>query len=196
VRKLAYISILARNAPLPPPQTPSQRQTGLYFESLKQELLEQIALLKVPVSTIYFGGGTPSIVNPILIKNFLDFVRRNISLTKNPEITIECNPESITQERLDVYRQAGVNRISIGLQAWQNHHLKYLNRAHDIQKFLASYALVKKSKIKNISIDLIFGLPNQTMGEWKQTLQEVVKLNPSHISAYSWNIIPKHHSMG
>lgn len=163
----------------------------LYFDRLKQELLEQKELLKVPVSTIYFGGGTPSLVDPILIRDFLDFVRKNITLTKKPEITIECNPESITQERLDTYHQSGINRISIGLQAWQNHHLEYLNRAHDIQKFQESFALVKKSKIKNISIDLIFGLPNQTMGEWKQTLKEVVTLDPSHISTYSLEYHPQ-----
>lgn len=163
----------------------------IYFDCLKQELLEQKELLKVPVSTIYFGGGTPSLVDPILIKDFLDYVRRNISLTKNPEITIECNPESITQDGLNIYHQAGVNRLSIGLQAWQNHHLKKLNRAHDIDTFLKTYTIINKSKIKNINIDLIFGLPNQTIGEWKQTLREVVKLGPSHISTYSLEYHPQ-----
>lgn len=163
----------------------------IYFKSLKKEILRQKKIIDTPIRTIYFGGGTPSLVDPNLISDLLDHIRQNLPVIKNPEITIECNPESVTSEKIDIYQKSGINRISLGLQAWQNHYLKKLNRAHDIDTFLKAYTIINKSRIKNINIDLIFGLPNQTIGEWQESLSEVVKLKPKHISLYSLEYHPQ-----
>lgn len=168
----------------------------LYFEALKKEILLQKDIIVTSIHTIYFGGGTPSLVNPNLISDLLFFIHQNLPVIKNPEITLECNPESVTKEKVDTYQKSGINRISLGLQAWQNHHLQKLNRAHNLETFLKAYSIIKKSKIKNTSIDLIFGLPNQTLGEWQESLSEVIKLKPKHISLYSLEYHPQTPLMG
>ena len=168
----------------------------LYFDTLKTEILLQKQIIDSPIHTIYFGGGTPSLVDPDHISNLLNFIRQNLPVTRNPGITIECNPESVTEVKITEYAKAGINRISLGLQAWQNHHLKKLNRAHNLETFLQAFTIIKKSKIKNISIDLIFGLPNQTMGEWQESLSKVVELKPKHISLYSLEYHPRTPLMG
>jgi len=168
----------------------------LYFEALEREILQQKSVIDTPIHTIYFGGGTPSLVNPNYIPDLISFIRQNLPVVKYPEITIECNPESISKEKIDIYQKSGINRVSLGLQAWQDHHLKKLNRAHDIETFKKAYLIIKNSKIKNINIDLIFGLPKQTIGEWKKSLNEVVKLKPNHLSLYSLEYHPQTPLMG
>ena len=98
---------------------------------------------------------------------------------------MECNPGTINEKKLIAMKESGVNRLSLGLQAVQNHHLKYIGRIHTYEEFEKNYIEAKRVGFNNINIDLMYALPNQTEEDWKETLEKVVKLNPTHISAYS-----------
>ena len=157
-----------------------------YFGSLATQLqLYQAKLSNCQIQSIFFGGGTPSLVDAKYITKLLKTIHKRYNIKSNAEITIECNPETLTQEKLEQYYQSGINRISIGLQAWQNHHLNYLGRTYTNHQFTIVWQLVEKSPFTNTNIDLIFGLPNQTMDEWKQTLDQAIQFNPKHIATYS-----------
>lgn len=138
---------------------------------------------KVNIKTIFIGGGTPtylSLKNWEKIRCSLD----KLSKTKTCEFTIEGNPGSFTKEKLKFFKGMGVNRLSIGLQAWQNALLKKIGRIHDIEQFMDTYNTARSIGFENINIDIMFGLPNQNISDWKETLEEVIKLNPEHISCY------------
>lgn len=141
------------------------------------------------VTTIYIGGGTPSFVDSKYICNIIETIKNKIKENDtsfdNIEITIEANPGSITEEKLEMYKKIGINRISIGLQSTNNKLLKQIGRIHTYKDFLNSYELVKKAGFKNINVDLIIGLPNQTIENLKSDLTEIKKLNPNHVSIYS-----------
>lgn len=135
------------------------------------------------IKSIFIGGGTPSVVESHIIAEIMEALRK-YNIEKGIEITIEANPGTITEEKLITYRNLGINRISMGLQAWQNNLLKILGRIHTREEFLDNYEIADKY-FSNINIDLMFSLPNQTNEMWLETLECVTKLNPSHISAYS-----------
>lgn len=160
----------------------------LYFKALKKELESYGDLSKYKINTIYFGGGTPSLVDAASIKDFINFIKDNYNIDKDLDISLEANPENISAQKLEEYYLAGIRRLSIGLQSWQNNILKYLGRLYTIEEFLEYYTIVKKSPIKNINIDLIFGIPNQTFEDWKSSVDNVINLNPSHISCYSLEV--------
>lgn len=160
-----------------------------YFGALKQEFALYLSQLKhTVISSIYFGGGTPSLVNPSYIADLLSIFRQELKLVDQIEITLEANPESITKQKLTAYADAGINRLSIGLQAWQPHILKALNRPYQLDTFLEIYQLVQQSAIKNYNLDLMFGLPNQTLAEWQESLESTIELKPNHISCYSLEV--------
>jgi oxygen-independent coproporphyrinogen III oxidase len=157
-----------------------------YFEALQKELINYQKLAKkYTLTTLYIGGGTPTLVASEFVAGVLDVVRQNYNLASDIEITIEANPESITPEKLDQYLAAGINRISIGVQAWQNDLLKYLNRLYTIDKFLQKLELVKQAGFKNINLDLIFGIPGQTLENWQESVQGVLSCGTQHLSCYS-----------
>lgn len=135
------------------------------------------------VKSIFIGGGTPSYINPNIIAEIMDSLSK-FSINKNAEITIEANPGTITEEKLNIYKNAGINRISMGLQAWQNTLLKTLGRIHTKEEFLENYHIVKKY-FDNINLDLMFSLPDQSFDMWAETLENSISLQPNHISAYS-----------
>ncbi|ETT13360.1 radical SAM domain protein, partial [Fusobacterium sp. CM21] len=140
------------------------------------------------VYTIYFGGGTPSIIKADYIKEILDVIRSHFKLYKDdfyPEITIECNPKTVDTEKLSIYREGGINRISLGLQSTDNDELKLLGRIHTYEDFLESYEMVRKTGFKNVNIDLMSAIPNQKTETYKKSLNEIIRLNPEHISSYS-----------
>jgi oxygen-independent coproporphyrinogen-3 oxidase len=141
------------------------------------------------VVSVYIGGGTPNLLPPYYIEVILKSVFKYYKLVDDCEITIEMNPGLITEEKLEIYKVNGINRVSIGLQAFQNRLLKYIGRIHTIEEFLENYELVKKF-FDNINIDLMYALPTQTFKEWQETLKEVVKLQPTHISTYSLILEP------
>ena len=136
------------------------------------------------VTTIYIGGGTPSYIDANNITKILKCLKNSANII-NPEITIEVNPGTVNEEKLLKYKNAGINRISIGLQSSNNDLLKQIGRIHTYEQFLESYKLAKKVGFTNINIDLMLGLPNQTIEDLKQSLEKVIELNPSHISVYS-----------
>jgi oxygen-independent coproporphyrinogen-3 oxidase len=140
------------------------------------------------VKSIFIGGGTPSLMSIPNIKKIFNTLYSNFNILSSCEISIECNPGTLNADKMKCYLNNGVNRLSIGLQAWQNRILKQLGRIHNKQQFIENYSLARQVGFKNINIDLMFSLPDQKLKDWKETLSEVVKLNPDHISAYSLNI--------
>ena len=137
------------------------------------------------IDTIFIGGGTPSILNQDEIKFLFDNIKNNFNIKNNAEITMECNPGTLTLNKLRIMKECGVNRLSIGLQAVQNSHLEYIGRIHTYEEFEENYYQAKKVGFENINIDLMYALPNQSKKDWIETLGKIVKLNPTHISAYS-----------
>ena len=161
-----------------------------YIEALKREIKETSKKIssEYEIYTIYFGGGTPSIIKADYIKEVLDLIKSCFRLYKDdfyPEITIECNPKTVDMEKLFIYKEAGINRISLGLQSVSDNELKLLGRIHSYEDFLESYEMVGKSGFTNVNIDLMSGLPNQKIETYEKSLNEVIRLNPSHISSYS-----------
>lgn len=136
------------------------------------------------VTTIYIGGGTPSYVDCNEIVKIIQTIK-NLTETQNAEITIEVNPGTVTEEKLMAYRKNGINRLSIGLQSTNNKLLKQIGRIHTYEEFLETFKLAKKVGFNNINVDLMLGLPNQTIYDLKSSIEDVIKLEPIHISVYS-----------
>ncbi len=140
--------------------------------------------------TIFFGGGTPSVLAPGQISQILEKLRREFSVSLDSEITVECNPSSIDEEKAESYLQAGVNRLSLGIQSFNDRHLKTLGRLHDSKTAIKAFNEVRRAGFANINVDLIYGLPDQTADEWTADLRKAVELGPEHISAYNLIIEP------
>ncbi|KXZ40092.1 oxygen-independent coproporphyrinogen-3 oxidase [Alkalithermobacter thermoalcaliphilus JW-YL-7 = DSM 7308] len=137
------------------------------------------------ISSIFIGGGTPTILNEIELEYILSSIGKYFKIKKDAEITIESNPGTLSKEKLKVLYSLGVNRLSIGLQAYQDKHLRLLGRIHTFKEFEENFQNAVEAGFENINVDLMFSLPDQTINEWVETLQKVVSLNPKHISAYS-----------
>lgn len=138
-----------------------------------------------PLQTIFIGGGTPSILSANALARLFADIHQNFTIGPDAEITVECNPGTVDTEKLSVMRNNGVNRLSFGLQAMQDETLQQLGRIHTVSEFMESYHLAREHGFKNINIDLIFALPEQAMAAWHHTLNEVIALEPEHISAYN-----------
>ena len=163
-----------------------------YFKQLQKEIGSYKERLKgYEVKTIYFGGGTPSFVDKSHIGSVLDAIKSNFRIGKNCEITLESNPESFSVEKARYYKKIGINRLSFGLQACQEAHLKFLRRGHTFAKFLEAFHAAREVKFKNINIDLIYGFPQLTLKDWGNSLKAVAKLSPEHISCYSLELKSK-----
>ena len=156
-----------------------------YIEALNKEIIilrEKYNNLEI--NTIFIGGGTPSVLEADELECLLKEVAK-LNMAKDIEYSMECNPGNLTEEKLEVMKNYGVNRISIGLQAKQDNLLKGLGRIHNYKTFKENFLLAKKVGFNNINVDLMFGLPNQRLNEWEETLREIISLEPAHISAYS-----------
>ncbi len=159
-----------------------------YIECLKKEIINFAQKYKdvYDITTIYIGGGTPSSINEKYIKNIIDTINNNIvNIKKIKEITIEVNPGTITKEKIEQYKMARINRISIGLQSTNNKLLEEIGRIHDFDEFLETYNMARKVGFKNINVDLMLGLPNQTIKDLSNSVDKIIQLNPEHISIYS-----------
>lgn len=156
-----------------------------YVNAYKEALLKEINAFDCndTVKSIFIGGGTPSLIDSSIIAEIMESLGK-FHITKNAEITIEANPGTLTDNKLKTYRENGINRISMGLQTWQDSLLKTLGRIHTREEFLKNYYLTSKY-FDNINIDLMFSLPDQTFEMWLETLENVTALKPKHISAYS-----------
>nr|WP_330423200.1 radical SAM family heme chaperone HemW [Blautia sp. OF03-15BH] len=152
-------------------------------------LLEEIRGFDEPedyeVVTVFFGGGTPSILPGQAILRIMEALREKFSFRKGAEITLEANPGTVDKEKLSFYKKAGINRLSFGLQSADAEELKKLGRIHTWEKFLESFQLAREAGFSNINVDLMSALPGQTKESWEKTLRQVLALQPEHISAYS-----------
>ena len=137
------------------------------------------------VSTVYIGGGTPSWLTEEWMAQIMSAVRRSFRLASDAEISIECNPGTVTDHKFAGYRKAGINRISIGLQSAVDEELKILGRIHTFDQFLKTYELARKNGFDNVNVDIMSSLPGQTAESFARTLQQLLWLKPEHISAYS-----------
>ena len=164
-----------------------------YVEAVKKEInnyfKDKTLLETYTVTTIYIGGGTPSYINSKYICEIMHVLEENLKNNmvkmEDMEITIEVNPGTVNKEKLEQYRKAKINRLSIGLQSTNNEMLKQIGRIHNYEQFLETYQKAKKVGFENINVDLMIGLPNQTIEDIKRSLKEIVQLNPTHISVYS-----------
>lgn len=137
------------------------------------------------VSSVFVGGGTPTIYEGEALGQLMEAVYEHFHIEENAEITMECNPGTLTLEKAQLLRKAGVNRLSLGLQSANNEELKLLGRIHTFEEFLESFQIAREAGFSNINVDLMSALPGQTQISWADTLQKVTALNPEHISAYS-----------
>lgn len=167
------------------------RKTRLddYFLALHKEILSyKETLNNYNIKTIYVGGGTPSLVDSHYVSSTIQLIKSNFNVNSDCEVSVETNPETITEEKIKDYINAGVNRISIGLQSTNNQTLKFLGRLYTFEEFKEKYSIVKSLKFNNVNLDLIFGIPNQSIEEWEESLVDTIELNPNHISTYSLEI--------
>ena len=157
-----------------------------YLSDLQADLQEPTV-----IDTLYFGGGTPSQLSADNFRKIFQSLQQKIfshphyRLSSHPEITVECNPDDITGELLHTLKSLSVNRISMGVQTFSDERLKFLRRRHTSQEVYHAIDLIRQHEIDNISIDLIFGFPKQTLAEWEEDLQQAINLDVQHISAYS-----------
>ena len=158
-----------------------------YVEALQNEIIDVGAGLVFAshVDTIYIGGGTPSFIDSKHIVSIINTIKETYNVKPNAEITIEVNPGTVSLEKLQDYKEAGINRLSIGLQSAENELLKQIGRIHSFEQFLETYEMARKVGFKNINVDLMLGLPNQKIKDLKNSLEKVIELHPEHISVYS-----------
>lgn len=165
-----------------------KRNENNYLQALKKEA-EQYA--KEKISTIYIGGGTPSLLEEEGIKNLFLMLQQKFDLSICNEITFECNPEHITLKQAHLLKTCGVNRISLGVQSFQPTYLKSMGRRHHGEDVIRAYEILRTAHFNNINVDLMYGFTNQTMDELYQDLEKITQLNSEHISVYALNIEPK-----
>ena len=184
VRKCAYCDFLSG------PSDEADRE--LYVKLLCDEIEAcKGKTEEYQVSTVFFGGGTPSVLSGKQIERIMQSLRENLQFRWDAEITLEANPGTVSEEKLHSYKKAGINRLSIGLQSVHDEELKLLGRIHTYSEFLTTYHMARKCGFQNINIDLISAIPGQTVESWCETLQTVLALAPEHISAYSLIIEPR-----
>jgi oxygen-independent coproporphyrinogen-3 oxidase len=161
--------------------------------AIKAEIALQSDYLKgQEISSIYFGGGTPSLLSTSHIAGIINLIEHKFSVAKNVEITLEVNPDDITTKaKLKAYQAIGVNRLSIGIQSFSDSHLKFFNRAHEAGQGIQAVKLAQSAGINNITIDLIYGFLGLSNAEWEANLMQAFELGVPHISAYSLTIEPK-----
>ncbi|WP_313152356.1 radical SAM family heme chaperone HemW [Lacrimispora sp.] len=177
-RKCAYCDFLSFPG--------NQQMQRKYTEKLIEEIKCQSAKVKeYQVISVFIGGGTPSILGIEDMTAILRSLKEEFEILTDAEITMEVNPGTVTAESLSGYREAGINRISMGLQSADDKELRYLGRIHTYDEFLKSYQRVRMAGFDNVNVDLISAIPGQTLESWKNTLKKVTMLKPEHISAYS-----------
>ncbi|HIW26835.1 MAG TPA: radical SAM family heme chaperone HemW [Candidatus Lawsonibacter pullicola] len=164
-------------------------QMDRYQKALLAHLKETAPLAQgYPVDSIYFGGGTPSYYGAKRIKELLAHLSKLFQVEKDAEITVECNPDSVDLKSLRILRKAGVNRLSMGMQSAQEGELRAIHRIHTPHQTNQAVEAARKAKFTNLSLDLIYGLPGQTMESWKATVEHALSLIPQHLSCYGLKV--------
>ena len=176
--------------------TPSELDRDDQIDSWLQSAIKETIFARrilgeeLTVDTIFFGGGTPSLLDASVVKEFLNNVSKHFTLKKDLEITLEANPDTITQSKAEDWRKAGINRISLGMQSSAKNVLQVLDRTHNPANVLTSVEILEKAGFGNFSLDLIYGTPGESLEDWSNTLKDAIAINPPHISAYSLVIEP------
>ncbi|WP_422007771.1 radical SAM family heme chaperone HemW [Roseivirga pacifica] len=172
--------------------TQSVKQMDEMVNAIDTELKMQNEFLgHDPVRTIYFGGGTPSLLEDHHMKQLMRTIRFEYDLSSNPEITLEANPDDLSREKLDMFYAHGVNRLSIGVQTFNNELLTWMNRQHNADEALNCFYQARQAGFENISMDLIYALPAENHDIWLKDLKQMTQLRPEHISAYCLTIEPR-----
>ena len=177
IRKCAYCDFLSWAA-----SSEKQRE---YVEALKREIRAWGETGEYRVTSVFFGGGTPSVLPGEWLWELMEEVREAFSLETAAEISLEANPGTLDMGKLRAYRQAGINRVSLGCQSARDEELALLGRIHTYEEFLESYELVRRAGFSNVNVDLMSGLPGQRVRDWEESLEKIAALGPEHISAYS-----------
>jgi oxygen-independent coproporphyrinogen III oxidase len=159
-------------------------QTRRFCEALLQDLDQQYATFALSPKTIYFGGGTPTALTTSQLEFLLGGFHRRLDPSSLAECTIEANPGSVSARKAALLRKLGMTRVSLGVQSWDDELLKVLGREHNSHQAEESFHILRTAGFANISVDLMFGLPGQTIEQWKFTLEKTIALQPGHISAY------------
>ena len=177
IRKCQYCDFLSG---------PSDEETkDRYIEALLKEIRAAEHTEDYEIVSVFIGGGTPSALKAEAIASIMRTLQEQFFFCEDAEVTIEANPGTVDLEKLTIYRNVGINRLSLGLQSTDAEELKLLGRIHSYEEFLKSYEWARKAGFSNINIDLMFAIPGQTGEAWRQHLYQVAELNPEHISAYS-----------
>ena len=177
VRKCQYCDFLSG---------PSDEETkDRYIEALLKEIRAAEHTENYEIVSVFIGGGTPSALKAEAIASIMRTLQEQFFFCEDAEVTIEANPGTVDLEKLTIYRNVGINRLSLGLQSTDAEELKLLGRIHSYEEFLKSYEWAREAGFSNINIDLMFAIPGQTGEAWRQHLYQVAELNPEHISAYS-----------
>ena len=160
-----------------------------YQKALLTQIKSMVPRLKGrTVDTIYIGGGTPSYYGEKRLRELLGYLQRHLSVAKNAEITVECNPDTVDLKSMVRLRKAGVNRISLGMQSADPDQLRCVHRVHDPQQVIWAVEDIRAAKIENLSLDLIYGLPGQSMDSWRNTVRAALALHPDHLSCYGLKV--------
>jgi len=167
----------------------NQEESIRYVDALLKEL-RAYSSKKYTVPTVFLGGGTPTTLLPSQLKQILDTVQQSFNLTPDCEITIEANPATLKLQALQEIRAAGYNRISIGVQSFDEKELKLLERVHNQEEIHSTIQQARSAKFENLSMDLMFALPDQTIEKWCSHLKQAINKNPDHLSTYNLTIEP------
>jgi oxygen-independent coproporphyrinogen-3 oxidase len=161
------------------------------IHAMERELALRKSFLNETVDTIYFGGGTPSLLLPERISFLLDAIYNHFPISEQPEITLEANPDDVSPARASAWKKAGINRISLGIQSFQSHWLEWMNRAHNAEQSLQAITELQAAGFENISIDLIYGMPEQADVAWLEEIQMAIDLQVTHLSCYALTVEPR-----
>lgn len=158
---------------------------------IKEIELQKDYLLNQKISSIYFGGGTPSILPSAYLQQIIDKIYLYFNVENNAEITLEANPDDLTLDKLSELKQIGINRLSIGIQSFFDEDLKLMNRAHTALEATTCLKNAEDADFKNLSVDLIYGIPNQNSSQWQQNLEQIKRFNINHLSCYALTVEEK-----
>ena len=191
IKKCPYCDFNSHKAPA---ELPEAQYVKALLNDLKSEMVE---VGDRTISTIFIGGGTPSLFSAKSIDSLLLGIQDHCNLNENIEITLEANPGTFEQERFSEYRKSGINRLSIGIQSYNPKHLSVLGRVHDSEEAIAAAHIASQAGFENFNLDLMFGLPEQTTAQALDDLQKAIDCNPSHLSWYQLTLEPNtlfHHN--
>ena len=170
----------------------TEKQHADFLDALKKEILIRKSYLNCEkINTIYFGGGTPSLLKPIEIQSILDVLYKNFNISENPEITLEANPDTVSEELLKDFNTVGINRLSVGIQSFHDDDLQYLSRKHDSEHALQVLDWANMTGFQEVTMDLIYGIPTLTEEKWAENLDIFFSKGINHLSAYALTIEPK-----